>query len=176
MPNYALIKLNNGNPIQMQPSDDNTLLDGFDEIWTWQEWLDWLNNQPIAQTAPYTKEYIHKLAEEYQDLHFDNKGMIFLSDLKTKLMFMLQGTVTSNLTYQMVEAVNRWVNKVWAKAFEYDHESLVLFQTPTLDYANEVGLPPCTFRDILWTVDLQFQALEPNRPVNQDINYYINWV
>jgi hypothetical protein len=70
----------------------------------------------------------------------------------------------------MIESVYRWIDKVWAKAFEYDATI-----NAVIDFDNEVGLPACSFRDIIWITKPVYQAIDPNRVVNQDINYYINW-
>jgi len=172
--NYVQIAFNEVNrPVRFEYSDDNSLQAGYDEVWTLTEWNNWLASQPSNESL-YTKEEIHILAERHQDLYFDNKGMLFLMDLKNKLMFGLGQNVVNNLTYQMIEAVNRWVNKLWSVAFYYDAQALEGINV-NVNFVSAVGSPPCKFRDILWTVNPEFQAAEPDRVFETDINFYMNY-
>lgn len=172
MSNVA-VKLNNDIPYQMQHIEGDVLPDGFDAVWTKEQFDTYIASVNV-NTAP-TKEFIHEQAGSYQNKYYDDKGLLFLLNLKTDLIRANGASVDTVLPFQMIEAVNKWVNNVWSKAFEYDAYAAAGV-TPDINYEASVGLPPCSFRDILWVINPAFQALEPNRPVNLDINYYISYI
>jgi hypothetical protein len=157
----------------MLPIEGSEIPIGFDAIWTQEQFNTYIASVNV-NTAP-TKEFIHKQASVYQDRYYDDKGLLFLLNLKVDLIRGYGAGVDAVLPFQMIEAVNKWVNNVWSKAFEYDAYASAGV-APTIDYESSVGLPPCSFRDILWVINPVFQALEPNRPVNMDINYYISYI
>lgn len=174
---WYLIKIDvNGNPYERSQAfnEEPLLEDGWNTIWTQDDWNNHLASIPITPNV-ISKEDIHKLAEYYQDLYYDSRGVTFLLNVKQDLIKAYSGTVDTVLVYQMIESVSRWINKLWNKAFYYDMVAAGGVE-PNIDFDNEVGLPPCKFRDIVWILDPSFQVLEPNRVVNQDINYYISWV
>jgi hypothetical protein len=177
METYYLVQIINGSPVSKTTAIESdsipNIVEPFTDVWTEQQWFDFMNSVP-EHTDVLSKEEIHKLAENYQDLYYDNRGVTFLLNIKQDLIRAYQELVEMVLPYQMIEAASRWVNKVWSRAFYYDTIAAGGIQ-PNINFELEAGLPPCKFRDIMWVLDSEFQALEPDRVVNQDINYYLNW-
>ena len=129
--------------------------------------------------SPLTKQDIHKLAEEYQDNYYDVRGLQYLQNVKGKLERNIPVlSLSTNLPYQMIRAVERFVNKIWGYCFTIENLYLVQQNPIVIDYPNNVGLPPCQFRDIMWVLDdnsTGIRLLEPYRTVNTTLSTYLNY-
>lgn len=129
--------------------------------------------------SPLTKMEIHKMAEEYQDEYYDVRGLQYLQNVKGELeRSVSQILLNTNLPYQMIKAVERFINKIWGYCFLVENMYLVQQNPVIIDYATNAGLPPCKFRDIMWVLDdnsTGIRLLEPTRVVDTNLSTYTNY-
>lgn len=118
----------------------------------------------------YTVEQASDMATEYQYQWFDQMGTAYILNAKLSLYNL---GITGGLGWEMIYAIERFIQNIWSK---YDDYKLAILrgEDVVVDY-SVVGEPPCKFKDLQWVLDLSYRAKEPNRIVNQDINFYINY-
>lgn len=124
----------------------------------------------------YTIEQASDITKSYQYRYVDEMGGLYLLDAKFQIM-LAGGTDPNsplNLPYVMILAMQRWIQKLWAKYDTYKIAIMDNQDVTEIDF-SDVGEPPCPFKDIQWVIDPAYQAKEPNRQVNLNKDYYINW-
>ncbi len=137
----------------------------------------YLSTKTLVLTNPisYTKDESYDYMNKFQYSYYDETALFSLINLKTMMIINTNRNATEELILQMILAVEKWINKLWYIYTEYKIQLEMGMQVSSIEI--NISEIPCLFYDILWVANFNnYRLKEPSRVVNQDVNFYINYI